>query len=49
MTETAKEIAIYTLFTLGAIGWGGAITLTIVHYFSTQRMRKIRRRERGWE
>ena len=44
-----KEIAIYTLLTLGALAWGGVITLTIVHYFSTRRMRAIRKRERGWE
>lgn len=50
MTETVKEIAIYALFTLGAIGWGGAILMVIVHYVWTQkRMRQIRKRERGWE
>jgi hypothetical protein len=48
--DTAKEIAIYALFTLGAIGWGGAIIMAVVHYVWTQkRMKEIRKRERIWK
>jgi len=47
---TAKEIAIYALLTIGAIGWCGAIVMAVVHYVWTQkRMREIRKRERIWK
>ena len=43
------DLFITALVVSGALSWGIGITMTILYYANTRKLRAMRKKERGWE